>query len=135
MLQQPDHANPKIIEVTFSFPEFVTVCKKSFYSTISFLRNTDTFQCGDQTGHTDFEQTHTQILNKLLIFVDFFQHAKNQDILSICSGDIVDLKILKSDRLRVFWPNLMNQIFPRNEIRAGTEQIIQIFIIKQFSNY
>ena len=33
-----DHAHQKIIEVTFSFPEFVSACKKSVYSIYSFLR-------------------------------------------------------------------------------------------------
>ena len=32
------HAYPKIIETTFSFPEFVASCKKSIYSNCSFLR-------------------------------------------------------------------------------------------------
>ena len=31
-------AYPKIIEATFSFPEFVALCKKSVYSNCSFLR-------------------------------------------------------------------------------------------------
>ena len=31
-------AHPKIIEITFSFPEFVSACKISSYSIDSFLR-------------------------------------------------------------------------------------------------
>ena len=31
--------------------------------------------------------------NQLLIFVDFYQHAKNKTVSSICSGELLDLKI------------------------------------------
>ena len=33
-----DHAHPKIIEITFSFPDVVPACKKSVDSICSFLR-------------------------------------------------------------------------------------------------
>ena len=33
-----DHAHLKVTESTFSFPEFVPVCKQSVYSISSFLR-------------------------------------------------------------------------------------------------
>ena len=33
-----DQTQPKIIEITFSFPEFASVCKKSVHSINSFLR-------------------------------------------------------------------------------------------------
>ena len=33
-----DHINPKIIEITFSFPEFAPACKKSVHSINSFFR-------------------------------------------------------------------------------------------------
>ena len=45
-----------------------------------------------------------KIFNQLLIFVNFYQHAKNEAISSICSGKIVDLKVLQSDWLRAVWP-------------------------------
>ena len=32
------HAHPRIIEITFSFPEFAPACKKSFHFINSFLR-------------------------------------------------------------------------------------------------
>ena len=44
------------------------------------------------------------IFDKLLTFVNLYQHAKNEAISSISSGEIVDLKILHSDWLRAFWP-------------------------------
>ena len=35
---QYDHIHPKIIEATFSFPEFAPACKKSVHSINLFLR-------------------------------------------------------------------------------------------------
>ena len=42
--------------------------------------------------------------DQLLIYVNFYHHAKNQVISLICSGNIIDLKILQSVWLRTFWP-------------------------------
>ena len=36
--------------------------------------------------------------------MNLYQHAKNQAISLICSGDMVDWKILQFDWLRTFWP-------------------------------
>ena len=44
-----------------------------------------------------------KIFDQLLIFVNLYQHAKNADVSSICSGEIVDFKILQSDWLITFW--------------------------------
>ena len=43
-----------------------------------------------------------------MIFVNLYQHGKNQAISSICCGEIVDLKILQSDWQKVFWPISQN---------------------------
>ena len=40
-----------------------------------------------------------------------YKHAKNETALSICSGEIVHLEILKSDWLRGFWPISQEQDF------------------------
>ena len=45
-----------------------------------------------------------KIFDQLLIFINLYQHAKNEVVSSICTGEIVDLKILPSDCLRTFWP-------------------------------
>ena len=42
------------------------------------------------------------ILDQLLIFVNLMQNAKNETVSSIYFGEIVDLKILQSDWLRIF---------------------------------
>ena len=45
-----------------------------------------------------------KISNQLLIFVNFYQLARNEAVSSICSREIVHLKILLSDWLKAFWP-------------------------------
>ena len=55
--------HPKIIEIAFSFPEFATACKKSVHSIYSFL-----------TMPTQ------KLFDQLLIYVNLYQHAKNQAI-------------------------------------------------------
>ena len=37
-------------------------------------------------------------------FCQFVSACKNEVVSSICTGEIVDLKILPSDCLRTFWP-------------------------------
>ena len=49
--------------------------------------------------------------NQLLILVSLYHHAKNEAISSICSGNILDLKILQSDWLRAFWDISLKQDF------------------------
>ena len=62
--------------------------------------------------------------------MNLYQHAKNETVPSICSGEIVDLKILQSDWLRAFGLYLQNKIFPKYRICSGTQQI-KVAIIKQ----
>ena len=68
--------------------------------------------------HSFFPKTFWSTF-QLLFFVNLYQHAKNEAVSSICSGEIVDLKILQSDWLRAF----MNKSFPKYEICTGTQQI------------
>ena len=39
----------------------------------------------------------THIFDQLLIFVNMYQHAEDEAVSSICSGKIVDFKIVQSD--------------------------------------
>ena len=64
------------------------------------------------------------------LFINLYQHAKNEAVSWIYSGEIVDLKILQSGCLRAFWPISREHDFS-NRICAETQQIKQIFIIKQ----
>ena len=98
-----DHAYPKIIEVTFSFPEFPPACKNLVHSINSFLRYN--FRVPWPVWPPTFLTTPLlKVFDQLLIYVDLYQHVKNKAISLICSGDMVDKKILQSDWLRTFWP-------------------------------
>ena len=57
----------------------------------------------DQNGSTHFHHTHPNIFNKLLIWVNLYQHKKNEAISSFCSRYIFDLKILQYYWPRAFW--------------------------------
>ena len=88
-----DHAHPKIIEITFSFPEFPPACKKSVHSINSFLRYSHIES--DRVPWPDcpksFLTMRTQnFFDQFLIDLNLYQHAKNQVISLICSGDMVD---------------------------------------------
>ena len=66
----------------------------------------------------------THIFDQLLIFVNMYQHAEDETVSSICSGEIVDFKIVQSDWLRAFWPLSQEQNFSRYRSCARTQQII-----------
>ena len=48
-------------------------------------------------------------------FVNLYQHAKNEAVSSICSGEMLDLKILQSEWLRALWPICQEQNFSQTE--------------------
>ena len=75
-------AHPKIFEI--NFPEFAPACKKSVHSINSFLRYSQ-FLSPVARLATPISD-HTQ----LLLYMYSYQHAKNQAISLICSGDMVD---------------------------------------------
>ena len=52
-----------------------------------------------------------KVFCQLLIFLNLYEHAKNEAVSSICSCEILDLKILQPDWLRVFWPISKEQDF------------------------
>ena len=70
-----------------------------------------------------------KLFDKLLIFVNLYQHAKNI-ILLICSGKIVDLKILQSNWLRALLPISQEQDFSQYSICPVKQQTIK-FIMEQ----
>ena len=51
------------------------------------------------------------IFDQLLAYVNLYQHAQNQAISLICSGDMIDTKILQFDWLRTFRPISQEQNF------------------------
>ena len=52
----------------------------------------------------NFDHAHPNFFQPTLISMNLYQHAQNNAFPSFCSGDLVNLKILQSDWLRVFWP-------------------------------
>ena len=61
-----------------------------------------------------------------------YQHAKNEIVSSICSGEIAHLEILESDWLRGFWSISQEQHISQR-ICAGTQQI-KIFNVEYSQN-
>ena len=51
--------------------------------------------------HPFFIMLNQKISDLLLIFVNLYHHEKNEAVSSICSEEVIDLKILQSD-----WPIL-----------------------------
>ena len=74
--------------------------------------------------------TNQKLFNQLLIFASLYQHAKNEVVSPICSGQIVHLKIMLSD-WEHFGLYIRNKIFSKYRICAGTQQIVNIFITEQ----
>ena len=74
--------------------------------------------------HPFLNMPDQKIFNQLLIFMNLYQHAKNEAVSSPCSGEIVDLKILESHWLRAFWLISQKQDISKYRISAGTQQVI-----------
>ena len=52
-----------------------------------------------------------------------YQYAENEDISSICSGEMCDLKIPQSGWLKAFWPISQEQHFSKQQICTGTQEL------------
>ena len=110
-----DHAHPIHFWSAFNIYESVSACKKSANSICSFLsyspetRLVKPILCPTKTFSSNF-----------YFFLNFYQHAKIKAVSLICSGEILDLKILISG----------TKIFPKYRICPGTQQIVKIFIIE-----
>ena len=103
-------AYPKIIEATFSFPEFVESCKKSVYSNCSLLRYSQFQSLLTRLTTPIFYLTKT-VIDQILIFFEHISTCKKSDYFIDFAGDIVHLKILQSDWQRTFWPISQEQEF------------------------
>ena len=93
-------AHPKNIKVTFSFLEFVSVCKNQFTPSICSSNTADYKVSWLESSHPCLTIFFNQIKNFMM---NFDKLAKILAILSLCSRDIVDLKIQQSDWLGEFW--------------------------------
>ena len=79
-----DHAHPKIIESTFSFPEFVSARKKKqFIPSVHFCDTVNLRGLQPEWPHPFLTMFTPKIFNHLLICVNLYQHAKNQLIPSL----------------------------------------------------
>ena len=98
-----DHAHPIHFWSAFNIYESVSACKKSANSICSFLSYSPEtiLQSRDQIGQTHFMSD--QNIFKQLLTVSL-----------ICSGEILDLKILQFYWFRTFWPISLGQRFFRN---------------------
>ena len=77
--------------------------KKSVLSVLSW----DTVKIRAQRldwPHSFLTMCHQKFFNQFLIFVNLYQHVKNEAASLICSREMLDLKILQSEWLRAFSP-------------------------------
>ena len=109
---------PKRLQSLFNLHEFVPACKKSVsfyfilfifilffitYIQMFILEIQSILESRDHIGLTHFSPC---LVKKILInfyFLQIFISMQNEAVSSICSGEIVDLKIEESDLLRAFW--------------------------------
>ena len=75
-----DHAHPKIVDSTFSFPEFVPAFEKN-----DFIPSVRFWVSWPDSSHPFLTMRTQKILNQRLKFVIMYQHAKNQLMNSIYS--------------------------------------------------
>ena len=69
-----DHAHPKIIEITLSFPEFSPV-----YSINLFLRYSQFLSLMARLVTPIFDHAHPKFFDQLLIYVILYQYEKKSD--------------------------------------------------------
>ena len=118
----------KIIEATFSFPEFALALKNLFTPSV---HSWDTVNFRPNWPHPFFNTAIQNFFDQLLIYVDVYQVAKK-------SSYFIDLFLrygwLKNPAIWLAWeqfgPYLRNKNFPKYEICAAT-QPIEVFIINK----
>ena len=105
------HPPKKIIEASFRFPEFVPACRKSVYSICSFLIYSHFLSLMTKLAATIADNGHPKNFSSTFNCRKFVLPCKNKTISSICSEDMVDLKILEFVCLTVFWAISQEQEF------------------------
>ena len=74
---------------------------------LHFFENGSTVNFGvsqPDWSHPFVTMATPKFFDQLLIYINLYQHPKNQAISIICSWYMVDWKILQSDWLRTIWP-------------------------------
>ena len=85
-----DQAYPKITEITFSVPEFAPAHKKSVHSICSFLSTVNFRVLWPDRSHPVLIIPTQTFFDQLLVYATLYQHAKNQAISLVRSGNMVD---------------------------------------------
>ena len=88
-----DQAHPKIIEINFSCPNYTPMHVKISFSHVFILEILLILKCHDQTDRTHFWSCPSKKSLIKLVYVNLYQHTKNQAISMICCGDMIDQKI------------------------------------------
>ena len=83
-------AYSQISNITFSFPEFAPACKKSVHSIYSLLRYSQFYSPVTRLAAPIFDHSRPNFFDQLLIYVNFYQHAKNKAMSLICFGGLID---------------------------------------------
>ena len=113
-----DLNHQKITESTFSFPEFVVAWKNQFIPSAHFWDTVNFRVLWPEWPHHFWPCPPKRFL--LSIFVNLYQHIKNQFILSV-----------QKPYNLIGWVHfglyLRNKIFPKYRICWGTQQILKIY--------
>ena len=114
------HAKPKNFQSPFNLCETVKACKKSVSSISSSRKRLATLF---------LTMPHQKLFNQILIFVNLYQHTKNEVVSLIYSGEMFDLKshnlnswkhssLYLRTKKTYFWPISpilrCKKIFPKN---------------------
>ena len=134
-----DHAHPINFWSAFNCYEHVSTCQKSVYSICSSFRQS-ILEFHHMTGHIHFWPYQSLNFRCPFNLHEFARACKKSvnsweeswdQICSICYGEIVNFKICNLTGWEHFGLHLRNRIFPKHRICAGTQQIINIFIIEK----
>ena len=98
-----DQAHLKIIEITFSFPEFTKACKKSVHSINSFLWYSQFYSPVTRLATPISDHAQPKIFWSIFNLCEFVSTWKKSGYFIDLFWRYGDLKILQSDWLRTFW--------------------------------
>ena len=106
-----EHANPKIIEITFSFPEFALACKKICFFHLFIFEIQSILEFPYQTSTSTFDHAHVKKIWSAFNFCEFVSTCKKWGCFINLFQRNSWFEILQSDGLRTFWPISQKQHF------------------------
>ena len=119
-----DHSQPKIIEITFSFPDFALACKKKWFIPSIYSWDTVNFRAHDQTGPAQFDHADSKIFWSTYSLCKFVSTGKKSAYLKNLLQKYCWLKnpaIWLAENILVHVSTKKN---PKYGICAGTQEII-----------